>query len=87
MITEKRDEMLSLNVVRCVAVLLTTECETAGIIKTVNQQKEYDGLRKSQEELISGILKCIGYFTVHTTIQCAEQVFFFIELQFSLFQY
>ncbi|KAJ0176554.1 hypothetical protein K1T71_007733 [Dendrolimus kikuchii] len=74
MITEKRDEMLSLNAVRCVAILLTTECEAAGVIKTTNPQKEYDGLRKSQEELISGILKCVGYFTIHATIQSAEQI-------------
>lgn len=74
MVTEKRDEMLSLNAARCVAILLTTECESAGIIKTTNPDKENEGLRKSQEELITGILKCLGYFTTHATIHCAEQV-------------
>ena len=74
MVTEKRDEMLSLNSVRCIAVLLTTECETAGIIKTTTPGREAEGLRKSQEELMTGILKCLGYFTTHSTAQCAEQV-------------
>ncbi|XP_047029859.1 armadillo repeat-containing protein 5 [Helicoverpa zea] len=74
MVTEKREEMLSLNSVRCIAILLTTECETAGIIKSTGPIREADGLRKSQEELISGILKCLGYFTTHSTIQCAEQI-------------
>lgn len=73
MVTEKREEMLGLNAVRCIAILLTTECESAGIIKSSNT-KESDGLRKSQEELITGILKCLGYFTTHCTSQCAEQV-------------
>jgi hypothetical protein len=70
--------MLALNAVRCVAVLLTTECENGGIIKPSSNQaiKESDGLRKSQEELITGILKCLGYFTTHSSIPCAEQVFF-----------
>lgn len=75
MVQEKRDEMLSLNAVRCIAILLTTECETAGIIKsTCNPCKEGEGLRKSQEELICGILKCLGYFTTHASVLCAEQV-------------
>ncbi|KAL0883062.1 hypothetical protein ABMA27_016532 [Loxostege sticticalis] len=75
MVVDKRDEMLSQNAVRCVAILLTTECETAGIIKSTNNAlKETDGLRKSQEELITGILKCLGYFTTHSSIQCAEQI-------------
>lgn len=75
MVTDKRDEMLSLNTVRCVAILLTTECESAGIIKSANSTKESDGLRKSQEELITGILKCLGYFTTYTASLCAEQVY------------
>lgn len=74
MVTDKRDEMLSLNTVRCVAILLTTECESAGIIKSANPAKESEGLRKSQEELITGILKCLGYFTTHTASLSAEQV-------------
>lgn len=79
MVVDKRDEMLSQNAVRCVAILLTTECETAGIIKSTNNAlRETDGLRKSQEELITGILKCLGYFTTHSSIQCAEQVIFVI---------
>ncbi|XP_048478636.1 armadillo repeat-containing protein 5 [Plutella xylostella] len=73
MVTEKREEMLGLNAVRCIAILLTTECGSAGIIKSSNT-KESDGLRKSQEELITGILKCLGYFTTHCTSQCAEQL-------------
>lgn len=79
MVVDKRDEMLSQNAVRCVAILLTTECETAGIIKSANNAlRETDGIRKSQEELITGILKCLGYFTTHSSIQCAEQVIFVI---------
>ncbi|XP_022838097.1 armadillo repeat-containing protein 5 [Spodoptera litura] len=74
MVNEKRDEMLSLNSVRCIAILLTTECEAAGIIKSTTPVRESDGLRKSQEELITGILKCLGYFTTHSTAQCAEQI-------------
>ncbi|KAL4715456.1 hypothetical protein ACJJTC_015359 [Scirpophaga incertulas] len=74
-ISDKRDEMLTLNAVGCIALLLTNECETAGIIKSsTNMSKDSEGFRKSQEELISGILKCIGYFTIHTTIRCAEQI-------------
>lgn len=74
MVTDKRDEMLSLNAVRCIAILLTTECETAGIIKVTAALREADVLKKSQEELIIGILKCLGYFTTHSTAQCAEQI-------------
>lgn len=74
MVSEKRDEMVSLNSVRCIAILLTTECETAGIIKSTNPPRDSEGLRKSQEELITGILKCLGYFTTHSSPQCAEQV-------------
>lgn len=74
MVIEKREEMLSLNSVRCIAILLTTECETAGIIKSTGLVRETEGLKKSQEELILGILKCLGYFTTFSTTQCAEQV-------------
>ncbi|CAH0585629.1 unnamed protein product [Chrysodeixis includens] len=74
MVSEQREEMLALNSVRCIAILLTTECETAGIIKSTNPVRDTDGLRKSQEELITGILKCLGYFTTHSTAQCAEQI-------------
>lgn len=74
MVTEKREEMLSVNAVRCIAILLATECESAGVIKSSNTHKESDGFRKSQEELVTGILKCLGYFTTHATNQCAEQV-------------
>ncbi|XP_075977580.1 BTB/POZ domain-containing protein Rnb isoform X2 [Anticarsia gemmatalis] len=74
MVTDKREEMLGLNSVRCIAILLTTECETAGIIKSTGPVREADVLKKSQEELIIGILKCLGYFTTHSTAQCAEQI-------------
>ncbi|XP_047991718.1 armadillo repeat-containing protein 5 [Leguminivora glycinivorella] len=75
MVPEKREEMLSLNAVRCIAILLTTECESAGVIKsTCNSSKEGDGFRKSQEELICGILKCLGYFTTQASALCAEQI-------------
>ncbi|XP_049873107.1 armadillo repeat-containing protein 5 [Pectinophora gossypiella] len=74
MVIDKREEMLSLNAVRCITILLTTECESAGIIKTAAATKASDGLRKSQEELITGILKCLGYFTTHATASCAEQL-------------
>lgn len=79
MVTDRREEMLELNTVRCIAILLTTECESAGILKPnphrdVPSEKE---LRKSQEELIIGILKCLGYFTTHATTQCGEQVILF----------
>lgn len=72
--SDKREEMLSVNSVRCIAILLTTECELAGILKSDKPQNEHSELRKSQEELISGILKCLGSFTTHVTTQCAEQV-------------
>lgn len=73
MVVDKRQEMLNLNSVCCIAILLTNECESAGILKSANPQKETE-LRKSQEELISGILKCFGYFTTHATTLCAVQV-------------
>lgn len=74
MVIDKREEMLNQNSVRCIAILLTNECESAGILKSTNPQNETAELRKSQEELISGILKCLGYFTTHATTQCAVQV-------------
>lgn len=79
MVLEKRNEMLNFNAVRCVTILMTTECELAGIIKSTST-KEVEGLRKSQEELVNGILKCLGYFTTHSTVQCAEQVTFIFIL-------
>lgn len=74
MIKEKRNEMLNLNAVRCVSVLLTTECESIGIIKSTNVDKEIQEPKKSQEELINAILKCLGYFTTYPVSSCAEQV-------------
>ncbi|XP_045498323.1 armadillo repeat-containing protein 5 [Colias croceus] len=74
MIAEKRDEMLSLNVVRCVTILLTTECESIGLMKSTHIDKEIEVPRRSQEELIIGILKCLGYFTTYSIPQCAEQL-------------
>ncbi|XP_060803453.1 armadillo repeat-containing protein 5 isoform X1 [Amyelois transitella] len=74
MVIDKREEMLALNAVRCIAILVTTECESAGIIKSTNPARETEGFRKSQEELVIGILKCLGYFTTHATAQCAEQI-------------
>ncbi|RVE50863.1 hypothetical protein evm_004430 [Chilo suppressalis] len=76
MLNNKRDEMLAQNTVHIIAILLTTECETAGIIKSSSKStvEETDGLRKSQEELIIGILKCLGYFTTYSSVSCAEQI-------------
>ncbi|XP_047503466.1 armadillo repeat-containing protein 5 isoform X3 [Pieris napi] len=74
MITDKRDEMLSLNVARCVAILLTTECESIGLIKSTNLDNVIMEPGRSQEELIIGILKCLGYFTTYSIPQCAEQL-------------
>lgn len=75
MVVDKREEMLAQNAVRSIAILITTECELAGIIKSANNAlREGEGFRKSQEELITGILKCLGYFTTHSSNQCAEQV-------------
>ncbi|XP_022117785.2 armadillo repeat-containing protein 5 isoform X1 [Pieris rapae] len=74
MIADKRDEMLSLNVARCVAILLTTECESIGIIKSTNLDNVIMEPGRSQEELIIGILKCLGYFTTYSIPQCAEQL-------------
>lgn len=74
MVTDKRDEMLSLNVVRCVTILLTTECESIGLIKSTNLDNVIVEPGKSQEELIIGILKCLGYFTTYSVPKCAEQV-------------
>lgn len=76
MVKDKRNEMLSLNAVRCVSILLTMECETMGIIKS-STDKEVVDPKKSQEELICGILKCLGYFTIYPVVNCAEQVFTF----------
>lgn len=74
MVTDKREEMLSVNAVKCVAVLLTVQCESAGILDSPNPISEVEELGKSQEELINGILKCLGYFTTYSNKQCAEQV-------------
>ncbi|KPJ08530.1 Armadillo repeat-containing protein 5 [Papilio machaon] len=74
MVTDKRDEMLSVNAVRCITVLLTAQCESAGIIESPNPTNEVDELKKSHEELINGILKCLGYFTTYSNPQCAEQI-------------
>lgn len=76
MVNDKRDEMLAQNCVRVIAILMTTECEAAGIIKSSSNPtgKESDGFRKSQEELITGILKCLGYFTTYTNVLCSEQI-------------
>lgn len=74
MVAEKREEMLSLNAVRCIAILLTVQCESVGIIKSSNPEKETEELKKSDEELIIGILKCLGYFTTYLNPHCAEQV-------------
>lgn len=74
MITDKRDEMLSLNVVRCVTILLTTECESIGLIKSTNLNNIILEPGRSKEELIIGILKCLGYFTTYSIPKCAEQV-------------
>ncbi|XP_045536642.1 armadillo repeat-containing protein 5 [Papilio machaon] len=74
MVTDKRDEMLSVNAVRCITVLLTAQCESAGIIESPNPTNEIDELKKSHEELINGILKCLGYFTTYSNPQCAEQI-------------
>ncbi|CAH2096098.1 unnamed protein product [Euphydryas editha] len=74
MIKEKRNEMLNLNAVRCVSVLLTTECESIGIIKSTNVDREIQEPKKSQEELINAILKCLGYFTTYPISNCAEQI-------------
>ncbi|XP_013145321.1 PREDICTED: armadillo repeat-containing protein 5 isoform X2 [Papilio polytes] len=74
MVTDKREEMLSVNAVKCVAVLLTVQCESAGILDSPNPISEVEELGKSQEELINGILKCLGYFTTYSNKQCAEQI-------------
>ncbi|XP_068633382.1 uncharacterized protein Rnb isoform X2 [Battus philenor] len=74
MVAEKREEMLSTNAVRCVAILLTVQCESLGIIKSPNPEKEIEEMKKSQEELITGILKCLGNFTTYANPNCAEQI-------------
>ncbi|CAG9786810.1 unnamed protein product [Diatraea saccharalis] len=76
MVNDKRDEMVAQNTVRIISILLTTECEKAGIIKSSSNHAaaESEGLRKSQEELIVGILKCIGYFTTYSSVPCSEQI-------------
>lgn len=71
---DKRDEMLTLNAIRCVSILLSTECESMGIIKSSTLEKEIEEPKKSQDELIVGILKCLGHFTTYAVRQCAEQV-------------
>ncbi|XP_026499690.1 armadillo repeat-containing protein 5 isoform X1 [Vanessa tameamea] len=72
MVKDKRNEMLSLNAVRCISALLSTECEKKGIIKSVHREKEEP--KKSQEELINAILKCMGHFTTYSVVDCAEQI-------------
>ncbi|CAG5048003.1 unnamed protein product, partial [Parnassius apollo] len=74
MVTDKRDEMLSLNAVRCIVILLIMQCESVGIMKSSNPEKELEELKRSQEELITGILKCLGYFTTYANPHCAEQI-------------
>ncbi|XP_013165016.1 PREDICTED: armadillo repeat-containing protein 5 isoform X2 [Papilio xuthus] len=74
MVTDKREEMLSVNAVRCITVLLTVQCESAGIIESSNPTSDVEELKKSHEELINGILKCLGYFTTYTNPQCFEQI-------------
>ncbi|GBP69342.1 Armadillo repeat-containing protein 5 [Eumeta japonica] len=74
MFPDKREEMLACKAIYCIAMLMINECESAGIIKSTNTCKESDGFRKSQEELINGILKCLGYFTTYSTTQCSEQI-------------
>ncbi|CAK1551154.1 unnamed protein product [Leptosia nina] len=73
-ITDKRDEMLSMSVVRCIAILLTTECESIGLIKSTTLDRIIIEPSKSQEELIVGILKCLGHFTTYSTSKCAKQL-------------
>ncbi|XP_034832431.1 armadillo repeat-containing protein 5 [Maniola hyperantus] len=73
MVKDKRSEMLSLNAVRSVSILLTTECESMGIIKSTTN-KEIADPKKSQEDLIGGILKCLGYFTTYPVASCAQQI-------------
>lgn len=74
MIKDKRKEMLNVNAIRCISILLTTECENMGIIKSSTVEKEVEDPKKSQEELINSILKCLGYFTTYPVSTCAEQV-------------
>lgn len=82
-VIDKRDEMLYLNAVKCVAQLMITECESTGVIKSEDNVNEFEGFRKSREELLIGILKCLGFFTIHTTPHCAEQVYFYCNYLFS----
>ncbi|KPI95601.1 Armadillo repeat-containing protein 5 [Papilio xuthus] len=53
MVTDKREEMLSVNAVRCITVLLTVQCESAGIIESSNPTSDVEELKKSHEELIN----------------------------------
>ncbi|CAH2262845.1 jg9219 [Pararge aegeria aegeria] len=73
MVKDKRDEMLRLHAVQSVSILLTTECESIGIIKS-STGKEIEDPKRSQDDLIVGILKCLGYFTTYLVGNCAEQI-------------
>ncbi|XP_050679997.1 uncharacterized protein LOC126975926 [Leptidea sinapis] len=74
MITNKRDEMLGFNVVHCVTLLLISLCESIGLITSLCKSIPEGGPTRSQEELISGILKCLGYFTTYSIPECAQQL-------------
>lgn len=71
---EKRNEMISMNAIRCVAVLMTSECEIMGYIKSSDSDSDVEEPSRLQEDFMGGILKCIWSFTSHPVASCAEQV-------------
>lgn len=83
--TDKQDEILCQKAVVSVTILLIIECEMAGIIRSSTEDQPDNQLAvgngqgevgKGQGELISLILKCLGYITAYPRSGYVEQVFF-----------
>ncbi|XP_061383636.1 uncharacterized protein LOC116769953 isoform X2 [Danaus plexippus] len=66
--------MISMNAIRCVAVLMTSECEIMGYIKSSDSDSDVEEPSRLQEDFMGGILKCIWSFTSHPVASCAEQI-------------
>ncbi|CAG9561823.1 unnamed protein product [Danaus chrysippus] len=70
----KRNEMISMNAIRCIAILMTSECEIMGYIKSSDSDNDVDEPTRLQMDFMGGILKCIWTFTSHPVSSCAEQI-------------
>ncbi|XP_041979106.1 uncharacterized protein LOC121733072 [Aricia agestis] len=77
MVEIRRHEMLSIHTVFCISQLLYAECQSMGLIKPESAERVQEveqNPRKSQQELISGILKCMGYFSTCQMQTCVNQI-------------